>query len=250
MRALTVPVFALGGVDLARVGGGVRLGARVACIGAVLGAATRRGARGAAASAIGIVDELRAAMKIRVVGFSVLGASALVAAGLGLFAFDFPRLSTNEMAPTLRARDLLLACRVCGASGAWRRGGVRQPPDSQAGAVASRRVVAGPGDKVEVKKGRILVNDRPLVDEKGDRSAGRHRRRRLAAACVPDQLETVGKHRFQVLGDARAELTEARAPPRRSRTSTSWSPTGEPSSATAATSARSRAPTSARSSCA
>jgi signal peptidase I len=145
-------------------------------------------------------------MKIRVVGFSVLGAGALVAAGLALFAFDFPRLSTNEMAPTLRARDLLLACRACGRP---ERGDVVffEPPDTP-GPLIPRRVVAGPGDKVEIKKGRILVNDRPLFAEKGElMQIDGIDAVDSAPRAFQTSVETLGKHRYQVLVDARAELS-------------------------------------------
>ena len=150
-------------------------------------------------------------MKIRVVGFSVLGAGVLVAAGLGLFAFDFPRLRSNEMAPSLRARDLLLACRVCGRP---EHGDVVffEPPDAD-GPLIARRVIAGPGDKIEIRKGRILVNDRPLFAEKGalvqlsgvdDVDNG--------PRTFDSSFETLGKHRYQVLIDARTELSSSRAP--------------------------------------
>jgi signal peptidase I len=150
-------------------------------------------------------------MKIRVVGLSVLGASALVAGGLALFAFDFPRLSSNEMAPGLRTRDLLLACRVCGNP---KRGDVVffMPPDAP-GTLSARRVAALPGDTVAVKKGVILVNDRPLFDEKAGTVT-------LEGIDAVDEVgrpfdqvnETLGTHRFVVIRDARTPVTGDRAP--------------------------------------
>jgi signal peptidase I len=91
----------------------------------------------------------------------VLLVVALVATGLALFVVDFPRPMSNDMAPGIRKGDLLLACRVCGKP---KLGDVVlfSAPDN--GAVTLRRVVAGPGDRVEVKKGKILVNDQPLDD--------------------------------------------------------------------------------------
>ena len=51
--ALSVPVFALGGVDVARAREAVALGARVACIGAALGAPDPAAGARALASAVG-----------------------------------------------------------------------------------------------------------------------------------------------------------------------------------------------------
>ncbi len=149
-------------------------------------------------------------MKIRVVGFSVLGAAALVAGGLALFAFDFPRMSNNEMAPGLRSRDLLVACRVCGSP---KRGDVVffAPPDTPE-QLSARRVIAVPGDKVQIKKGEIFVNDRPLFDEK----AGQVNLEGIDAiddvARLFDQFtETNGNHRYTVIKDARTPITGERA---------------------------------------
>src|SRR5690242_3629049 len=49
-------------------------------------------------------------MKIRVVGFWTLGGALLVGGGLALFALDFPRVHSNDMAPGLRDGDLVVAC--------------------------------------------------------------------------------------------------------------------------------------------
>src|SRR5262249_50731180 len=59
----------------------------------------------------------------------------------------------------IRKGDLLLACRVCGRP---QRGDVVlfSPPDN--GPITVRRVVAVPGDRVEGRHGRTLVNGQPL----------------------------------------------------------------------------------------
>jgi signal peptidase I len=142
-------------------------------------------------------------MKFRVVGFSVLGTALLVAVGLALFAFDFPRVRTNDMAPGLRTGDLVLACRICGQP---------QPGDvvifansgEEAGEekFSMRRVVAGPGDKIEVRKGQVLVNGQPLLDEKQeeieipnlDEVSATGRKFEVYA-------ETLGKHHYRVIRD-------------------------------------------------
>ena len=84
---------------------------------------------------------------------------ALVAMGLALFAVDFPRPSSDDMAPGIRKGDLLLACRACGKP---QRGDVVLFTSPDNGPLSIRRVVAVPGDRVEVHNGEILVNGRPL----------------------------------------------------------------------------------------
>jgi signal peptidase I len=133
----------------------------------------------------------------------------LVAAGLAFYALDFPRLPSNDMAPTLRKGDLVLACRVCGAIG---RGDVVlfSPPEKPAD-MQFRRVVAVPGDKVEVRKGRVLVNGAPLVVE----DAG-SLQLDLDGLGAPHGyhvfVESTGTHRYRVLRDPQAPESGGRAP--------------------------------------
>jgi signal peptidase I len=84
---------------------------------------------------------------------------ALVAMGLALFAVDFPRPSSDDMAPGVRKGDLLLACRACGKP---QRGDVVLFTSPDNGPLSVRRVVAVPGDRVEVHNGQMLVNGKPL----------------------------------------------------------------------------------------
>lgn len=84
---------------------------------------------------------------------------ALVAMGLALFAVDFPRPSSDDMAPGIRKGDLLLACRACGKP---QRGDVVLFTSPDNGPLSIRRVVAVPGDRVEVHHGGLLVNGKPL----------------------------------------------------------------------------------------
>ena len=86
---------------------------------------------------------------------------ALVAMGLALFAVDFPRPSSDDMAPGIRKGDLLLACRACGKP---QRGDVVLFTSPDNGPLSVRRVVAIPGDRVEVHHGVMLVNGKPLDD--------------------------------------------------------------------------------------
>lgn len=84
---------------------------------------------------------------------------ALVAMGLALFAVDFPRPSSDDMAPGIRKGDLLLSCRACGKP---QRGDVVLFTSPDNGPLSVRRVVAVPGDRVEVHNGQTLVNGKPL----------------------------------------------------------------------------------------
>ena len=86
---------------------------------------------------------------------------ALVAMGLALFAVDFPRPSSDDMAPGIRKGDLLLACRACGKP---QRGDIVLFTSPDNGPLSIRRVVGVPGDRVEVHQGHILVNGKPLDD--------------------------------------------------------------------------------------
>jgi signal peptidase I len=149
-------------------------------------------------------------VRLRVVGLSVFGAGLLVAAGLGLFAFDFPRVGSNDMAPGVRKGDLLLACRVCGPP---KVGDVvlfsSEDADER---VSIRRVVALPGDEVEVKSGAVRVNGKPLsatayetvnlegLDEAPDRGPTR----------VDRWTEELGSHRYVAIRDHRIEHTATR----------------------------------------
>jgi signal peptidase I len=141
-------------------------------------------------------------MKIRVVGLSVLGTAVLVAGGLALFALDFPRIKNNDMAPGLQTGDLLLACRVCGEP---KRGDVVMfAPNSEESdePLSFRRIIGVPGDRVEVQKGRVLINGKPLEDYKQDPIELTD-----VAAEGPKKLEVAveiaGLHRYRVVRDVK-----------------------------------------------
>jgi signal peptidase I len=86
---------------------------------------------------------------------------ALVAIGLMLFVVDFPRPMSDDMAPSMRKGDLLFACRVCGRP---QRGDVILfTPPGGALPLEVRRVVAVPGDRVEVRGGVAWVNGAPVT---------------------------------------------------------------------------------------
>ena len=124
---------------------------------------------------------------------------ALVAMGLALFAVDFPRPSSDDMAPGIRKGDLLLACRACGKP---KRGDVVLFTSPDNGPLSVRRVVAIPGDRVEVHNGEMLVNGKPLDDSDAgtikladiDPVSSQPRPFSLA-------VETNGNHEYKVIRD-------------------------------------------------
>lgn len=142
----------------------------------------------------------------------ILLVTALVAMGLALFALDFPRPMSDEMAPGIRKGDLLLACRVCGRP---RRGDVIlfSPPEGTSAPLELRRVVAVPGDRVEIRHGRVLVDGKPLPESDGGTLtlAGidpvSPEPRRFAVAT-----ETSGAHRYRVIRDLGVTTHGDRAP--------------------------------------
>jgi signal peptidase I len=131
----------------------------------------------------------------------------LVLLGLALFVFDFPRTGSDEMAPNLRKGDLLLACRLCGGPD---RGDVVvfANPDKQ-GDLSLRRIVGAPGDRVEVRTGKVWVNGIPLVDEPLAPLT-------LSIDGAPRTFdtvrETVGAHQFRAIRDTAVRSTSNRAP--------------------------------------
>jgi signal peptidase I len=119
--------------------------------------------------------------------------------GLPLFAFDLPRTSSDDMAPSLRKGDLLLACRLCG--GPERGDVVVFTHPEEPGQLSIRRIVGAPGDRVEVQKGQVKVNGVPLVDE----PQGKIKLPGFDDGADVHEFEavneTVGAHQFQTLRD-------------------------------------------------
>lgn len=127
-----------------------------------------------------------------------------VGVGLPLFVFDFPRTASDEMAPTLRKGDLLLACRLCGAPD---RGDVVVFAGPDEKALSIRRIIGAPGDRIEVRRGAVFVNGIPLVDAPGER---------LQLDGVEGKFdsvqETVGAHQFTAIRDAGVTSTTNHPP--------------------------------------
>jgi signal peptidase I len=135
---------------------------------------------------------------------------ALVAMGLGLFAVDFPRPSSDDMAPGIRKNDLLLACRTCGKP---KRGDIVLFMSPDNGPVTLRRVVGVPGDRVEVHHGELLINGQPLDDtDEGtvkldDIDPVSSQPRPFSVA-----VERNGTHEYKVIRDLGVVSTGDRAP--------------------------------------
>jgi signal peptidase I len=135
---------------------------------------------------------------------------ALVAMGLALFAVDFPRPSSDDMAPGIRKGDILLACRVCGKP---QRGDLVLFTSPDNGPLSMRRVVAVPGDRVEVHQGKTLVNGQPLDDtddgiiKLADIDPVSSQPRPFSSA-----IESNGKHEYKVVRDLGVTATGDRPP--------------------------------------
>jgi len=135
---------------------------------------------------------------------------ALVAMGLALFAVDFPRPMSNDMAPGIRKGDFLFACRVCGRP---QRGDVVLFSSPDTGTIGIRRVVAVPGDRVEVRHGQTLVNGKPLpstdagILKLADVDPVSSQPRPFAAS-----LEQNGAHQYRVIRDLGVISTSERPP--------------------------------------
>lgn len=144
-------------------------------------------------------------------GLRVILVVAVLVAGLALYVIDLPHLEADDMAPSLRQGDWLIAYR-------WRapaRGDLVNfaSPDAP-GRMALRRVVAGPGDRVEVHKGEVLVNGKPLEHSKpsiitlnltgGALEPGPH--------VYRVAYEQVGAHHYPILQDYNISSTTDRPP--------------------------------------
>ena len=210
----------------------VAVGARVACIGAVLG----RSDAAAGARALAARDRLRSPRSDGRARRDPAGRGTAWRMGLALFAVDFPRPSSDDMAPGIRKGDLLLACRVCGKP---QRGDVVLFTSPDNGPLSIRRVVA------RARRSRRGAQRR----DPGQRQAARRERRRHRQArrhrpgVEPAAAVLAGRRedrRARVQGGARPRRRSrpATARRRRSTTPTSWPPIGARSCATAATTVR------------
>jgi signal peptidase I len=136
----------------------------------------------------------------------ILLVATLVLLGLALFMFDLPRPGSDDMAPSIRKGDLLFACRVCGAPA---RGDVVlfTPPDGKG--LIVRRVIALPGDTVEVKGGTMLVNGTSL--EHADPAETRVTLAGEPSAFVV-KVETNGAHQYRIIRDVGVPAAGDRKP--------------------------------------
>ena len=135
---------------------------------------------------------------------------ALVAMGLALFAVDFPRPSSDDMAPGIRKGDLLLACRACGKP---HHGDVVLFTSPDNGPLSVRRVLAVPGDRVEVHHGELLINGKHL-DSSEDGIVKLSDIDPVSSQPRPFALsiERSGEHEYKVIRDLGVISTGDRAP--------------------------------------
>jgi signal peptidase I len=156
---------------------------------------------------------------------SVLAVIAVIALARGSLA-DHYVVPTGSMEPTLLPGDRVLVDKTAfgwrlpythielGGDAAPRRGDVVIFDSPEDGTRLVKRVAAVPGDRVAVRDGRLLVNDRPLADP--ERPDVEHWERgdvhlELRHGGGPDLAPTeVPPGRFLVLGDARGNSRDGR----------------------------------------
>ncbi|MBR8838962.1 MAG: signal peptidase I [Stigonema ocellatum SAG 48.90 = DSM 106950] len=106
-------------------------------------------------------------------GLKTIGMSILIAFGIRIFAAEAYFIPSGSMEPTLDINDRLMVDKVSYHFKKPQRGDivVFWPPNETIAACGLqhksedpwiKRVIGLPGDKVEVKEGRVYVNDRPL----------------------------------------------------------------------------------------
>ncbi len=92
---------------------------------------------------------------------------------LHLFVFRFVNVQSTSMFATLRPGDLLLVQRWPKWTGLQRgdivvfRDPLREDEARSKRALMVKRVAAGPGDELEITRGKLLINGKPIPDEMG-----------------------------------------------------------------------------------
>lgn len=88
--------------------------------------------------------------------------------GARAWAVEPLRIPSSSMAPTLRPGEHVLAEKVTGHLGRWKRGDLVVFTNPDDGGLALKRLVGMAGDRVEIRDGRLFVNDsrvrEPYVD--------------------------------------------------------------------------------------
>lgn len=140
-----------------------------------------------------------------------LAGAGVLALLLRTFVFLMVRVDGRSMENTLRHHEIVFISRI----GAYRRGDVvlceyprRVRHDWSLGpglhltrrTLFVKRLVALPGDTVEIRDGALLINGEPVPDPPGMKSAPRD---------LPPL--TLGKDRYFVMGDNRAVSHDSRA---------------------------------------
>lgn len=121
--------------------------------------------------------------------------------GARAWAVEPLRIPSSSMAPTLRPGEHVLAEKVTGHFGRWKRGDLVVFTSPDDGGLALKRLVGMAGDRVEIRDGRLFVNDsrvrEPYVDHARVDSVY------YGPVTVPDG-------QVLVLGDNRGESEDSR----------------------------------------
>jgi len=131
-----------------------------------------------------------------------LTVQALVLLAIGMaFFLRVPQVIGPSMLPHVQPGELVLINTLAYRFGPIRRGDVVALTHDEATAQTFlKRVVALPGERVRIDRGRLFVDDRPVAEPYVSFSDGR---------SVP--TVTVPAHGFYVLGDNRAESEDSRS---------------------------------------
>jgi signal peptidase I len=121
------------------------------------------------------------------------------------FVFQIVQVRGRSMLPTLHDSDRYFLNRLVYVLHSPRRGDVVVLKDPSDGGYAVKRVIAGAGDAVYLKGGRVYVNGRQLVEPyllPGTRTG--------TCSKVPEELIVCGINQFFVMGDNRCDSYDSR----------------------------------------
>jgi signal peptidase I len=149
-------------------------------------------------------------------GLKTIGLSAILALGIRQFVAEARFIPSGSMLPTLQIDDRLIVDKVSYKFSTPQRGDVvvfmppydsvlkcgtdpSKPVPTEVKDAFIKRVIGLPGEKVEVKDGKVLVNDQPLSENYTEE-----------AASSPYAATVVPKDSYMVFGDNRNHSCDSR----------------------------------------
>lgn len=137
-------------------------------------------------------------------GLKTIGLSAVLAIGIRQFVAEARYIPSGSMLPTLQINDRLIVDKISYRFNSPQRGDivVFSPTSSLEKQnfhdAFIKRVIGLPGDKVEVKNGRVLINDKPIAESYIEEAPQYQWRPEMIG--LPDRVPTDS---YLVLGDNR-----------------------------------------------